>query len=89
MNLLYDPATLQAPEPNPLARKLGALSGKTCKTCQHLYRKHFNNKYYYKCLKRGDTNGVGTDHRCKWHACKLYVRQAAKYFVNPEGQKDA
>jgi hypothetical protein len=73
MNLLYDPATLPAPEPNPLARKLGVLVGKTCQGCVHLTRLTYHEKNYYKCLQRGKPrHSAANDHRRKWNACKLY-----------------
>lgn len=58
---------------NPMVRRHGrGPEGETCRSCRHLAAKQFNARRYYKCEWRGDTNGQGTDHRLKWHACRLF-----------------
>lgn len=60
-------------EPNPCIRWFGrGPEGKTCAKCARLYRKTYS-KTYYKCMERGNTNGPGTDHRCRWKACAKYT----------------
>lgn len=60
-------------EPNKMARQLGyGPEGSTCKTCQHLIKKVFHDKTYYKCERLGVSNGTATDIRLKWKACRLY-----------------
>jgi len=50
---------------------------KKCKDCCHLWTKEFARKYY-KCDFRGNTNGVGTDHRKHWPACTKYCDTKTK-----------
>lgn len=42
---------------------------KHCKDCDHLRKKEYHNKRYYKCKIVGYSNGAGTDIRLKWPAC--------------------
>jgi hypothetical protein len=62
---------------NPCLRVFGAgPDDKQCKTCAHLFYKE-EDKRYYKCELRGDTNGPGTDHRVRWPACAKYEEASA------------
>ena len=63
--------TNEGQDPNPCVKLYGAIDGKKCKKCIHLYSKHYS-KTYYKCDLRKDTNGRGTDHRVNWNACTKY-----------------
>lgn len=60
------------PNKNPMVNKRGLDPyGRKCKSCEFLIKKEFS-KNYYKCQLRGDTNGMKTDHRLSWDACKLF-----------------
>lgn len=59
----FHPFGMRLLEPNP--------SGETCGTCKHLLTKEYAGRYF-KCAKRGDTNGPATDCRKKWPACELW-----------------
>ena len=57
---------------NPMVRLYGkGPAGKKCKNCKHLYLKELAGRYF-KCALRIDTNGLGSDHRVNWHACKMF-----------------
>lgn len=57
---------------NPMVIKYGfGPEGCKCKECGFFYRKQYA-KTYFKCQKRGNTNGEKTDHRANWKACKFY-----------------
>lgn len=56
--------------PNPMTAVYGKKpDGEECGDCVFFRR---GRKSYHKCLKRGVTNGAGTDHRVHWPACGLY-----------------
>jgi hypothetical protein len=42
--------------------------GMRCKSCSHMRAKR-QDKVYWKCDLRKNTNGAGTDHRRNWPAC--------------------
>lgn len=42
-----------------------------CKNCNHLMRKEYHNKVYYKCENLGDSQGPATDIRLSGF-CRLY-----------------
>lgn len=59
---------------NPLIRFFGTgPSGTKCKTCKFLVINQPGQNKYYKCFKRGITNGPGTDHRVGWQSCGKYT----------------
>lgn len=63
---------------NPMVLAFGA--GPTehkCKACAHFYRKQYA-KTYFKCAFRGDTNGLGTDHRANWPTCSKFTLGCAQ-----------
>lgn len=58
---------------HPFGMKLREPRGETCGTCAHLSPKETGaRRTFYKCNKRGDTNGPATDCRKKWPACELW-----------------
>jgi hypothetical protein len=50
----------------------GERVGFKCGDCAHLFRKKHSGGEYFKCGKREDTNGPGSDHRLYWGACGLF-----------------
>jgi hypothetical protein len=59
-------------EPNPCVRAFGkGPEGAICKQCKHLFRKRIS-KTYIKCDLRTYTNGPGSDHKARWHACSKF-----------------
>lgn len=61
---------------NPLIRFFGTgPQGTKCKTCKHLVINQPGQNKYYKCFKRGITNGAATDHRVGWQSCGKYQEQ--------------
>jgi len=61
-------------DPNPMVRLHGrGPEGKACRSCRHMVtHTPTGNRTYWKCYRRGITNGAGTDHRLKWNACRLW-----------------
>lgn len=61
-------------DPNPMIVRHGpGPDDKTCHDCRQLTPNRWGtNRTYWKCRRRGITHGQGTDHRKKWHACRLY-----------------
>jgi hypothetical protein len=59
---------------NPMIRKHSrGPEGMFCGGCVHMVRgPGGHTRTYWKCDRRGITNGQGTDHRMKWSACRLY-----------------
>lgn len=56
-------------EPNQCRKAYGpGPAGRRCKHCAHL-RVKTHRRNYFKCAKRGITNGPATDHRINWWAC--------------------
>lgn len=69
-------ATEATADPNPMVRAHGpGPADRECKDCAYLYAKRFANRYY-KCLRRGDSGGPGTDHRVHWNPCALFAPAA-------------
>lgn len=58
--------------PNPMVRLYGAMEGKKCKDCKHLFKELYRSASYLKCDLRKLTRGPGSDHRAKWQACKRF-----------------
>lgn len=56
---------------HPFGMKLREPTGETCGSCRFLIEKHYSGTYF-KCEKRGDTNGPATDVRKKWPACTAW-----------------
>jgi hypothetical protein len=58
---------------HPFGFRLREPRGETCGTCIHLLEKETpGRRKFFKCAKRGDTNGPGTDCRKKWPACERW-----------------
>lgn len=59
---------------NPMAAALGVYpEPRACGDCEFLVVKHdHGSRRYHGCLKRGITNGPGTDHLVGWQACVLF-----------------
>ena len=53
----------------------GTTVGKTCKTCRHLLRQHWNERNYYKCELWYISSSEATDIRLKNQACGRYEEQ--------------
>lgn len=75
----FDEVEQIADEPLPerigvMHRMYGTTEGERCRTCAHLYRKHWD-KSYYKCDLNRDTNGAATDWRTRWPACGRWERR--------------
>lgn len=47
--------------------------GPQCGSCEFLTSHLGSSHRFYKCTKRGVTNGAATDRRVRWPACGLYV----------------
>ena len=55
-----------------MQRIYGTTVGKTCKTCSHLLRQHWNERNYYKCELWYISSSEATDIRLKNQACGRY-----------------
>lgn len=72
----------QQANPNPMVRKGGGLKGFKCDKCMYLVTtKRPAGRKFFKCHRRGVTNGAATDHRKGWDACKLYAEEGELPFV--------
>lgn len=59
---------------HPFGFRLREPRGETCGGCLFLVEKESNaRRKFFKCVKRGDTNGPATDCRKKWPACERWV----------------
>lgn len=61
---------------NPMLKWGAGPIGKKCKECEHIISHRPGANKYFKCLKRGITNGAGTDHRINWQCCIYFVEAA-------------
>jgi len=60
-------------KPNPCIAKFGrGPEGRKCKDCAILRRRQYS-KTYIKCMARGDTASVATDHLAGWPACIRFL----------------
>lgn len=63
---------------NPCVQAWGfGPKGVRCEACAHLVVKQAGNRYY-KCVRRGATNGPGTDHRVGWPACGKFEARSGE-----------
>ncbi len=58
-----------------MQRIYGTTEGKTCKTCRHLLRQHWNKRNYYKCELWYISSSEATDIRLKNQACGRYEKK--------------
>ena len=56
---------------HPTGEPLGP-DGETCGSCCQAYRVQWRTRAYWKCRRRDETRGPGSDLRKRWRACRLW-----------------